>query len=63
MAMKQAANSPAPGLHSSFVRKYVEIAVSPLENKNVPKILEVDKCQKFLYFLGKLNLPKGQVGF
>lgn len=34
MAMKLAANKPAPGDHSSFVRKYVEIAVKPLENKN-----------------------------
>jgi len=32
MAMKQAANRPAPGDHSSFVSRYVEMAVSPLQH-------------------------------
>lgn len=31
MAIKQAANRPAPADHSSLVRKYVEIAVRPLK--------------------------------
>lgn len=32
MAMKQAANRPAPGDHSSFVSRYVEMAVNPLQH-------------------------------
>ena len=31
MAIKPAAKSPAPCDHSSFVKRYVEIAVSPLK--------------------------------
>jgi hypothetical protein len=30
--MKAAAKRPAPGVHNSFVKKYVAIAVSPLKN-------------------------------
>lgn len=35
MAIKHAASKPALSFHSSFVRKYVEIAVSPLNKDNV----------------------------
>ena len=31
IAMKQAAKSPAPEFHNSFVKKYVDIAVIPLK--------------------------------
>ena len=31
MAIKQAAMRPAPGVHNSFVRKYVAMAVRPLK--------------------------------
>jgi hypothetical protein len=34
MAMKQAANRPAPGDHNSFVNRYVEMAVNPLQNNH-----------------------------
>lgn len=33
MAIKQAANKPAPSDHNSFVRKYVAIDVNPLNRK------------------------------
>lgn len=32
IAMKQAANKPAPVDHNSFANKYVAIAVKPLKN-------------------------------
>lgn len=34
IAIKQAANSPAPGDHNSFVKKYVDIAVKPLKQNS-----------------------------
>ena len=35
MAIKHAANNPAPWLQISFVKKYMDIAVKPLQNSEV----------------------------
>ena len=56
MAMKQAANSPAPRFHTSFVSRYVAMAVKPLQMQAHKKSEKADINHSSCLLLNK-NRP------